>query len=84
MEAMAMELPVLSSYHSGIPELVTDGVNGYLVNERDIDTYALRMADIISWGKMKVNREVIADEFEIKKHIAKLEAFYLKIIKIDR
>ncbi len=80
MEAMAMELPVLSSYHSGIPELVTNGVNGYLVNERDIDTYALRMADIISWGKMKANREVITEEFEIGKHIGKLEAFYLKMI----
>ncbi len=80
MEAMAMELPVLSSYHSGIPELVTDGVNGYLVKERDIDTYALRMADIVSWGKMKANREVIAEEFEIGKHIAKLEIFYLKMI----
>ncbi len=81
MEAMAMELPVLSSYHSGIPELVTDGVNGYLVQERDIDTYASCMADIIHWGKMKENREVIVQEFEIGKHIAKLEAFYLNMIK---
>ncbi len=81
MEAMAMELPVLSSYHSGIPELVTDGVNGYLVKERDVDTYALRMADILDWGRMKVNREVIAEEFEIGKHIAKLETFYMKILK---
>ena len=76
-----MELPVLSSYHSGIPELVTDGVNGYLVEERDIDTYASRMSDIVSWGKMKINREVIANEFEIGIHIAKLEAFYLKMLK---
>ena len=81
MEAMAMELPVLSSYHSGIPELVTDGVNGYLVQERDIDTYASRMSDIVNWGKMKANREVIADEFEIGKHIAKLEAFYFKMLQ---
>ena len=80
MEAMAMELPVLSTYHSGIPELVTDGINGYLVKERDVDTYALRMADILSWGKMKANRDGIAEEFEIGKHIEKLEAFYTQII----
>jgi len=80
MEAMAMELPVLSTYHSGIPELVTNGVNGYLVNERDVDTYALRMTDIIAWKKMKANRDVVANEFEIGKHIAKLENFYLKMI----
>jgi len=82
MEAMAMELPVLSSYHSGIPELVTDGENGYLVEERDVDTYATRMTDIISWGKMKKNREVIANEFEIGIHIKKLEAFYTQMVKV--
>ncbi len=81
IEAMAMELPVLSTYHAGIPELVSDGVNGYLVKEKDVDTYASRMADIISWDKLKINREVVAEEFEIGKHIAKLEAFYLKMRK---
>ena len=81
MEAMAMELPVLSSYHSGIPELVTDAINGYLVQEKDVDNYALRMADIMSWKKMKINRDVITEEFEIEKHIAKLEAFYLEMTR---
>jgi glycosyltransferase involved in cell wall biosynthesis len=80
IEAMAMELPVLSTYHAGIPELVMDGVNGYLVKEKDIDTYALRMADIIHWNKIKENREAVVKEFEIEKHIEKLESFYLHII----
>ena len=35
MEAMAMGLPVVSTYHSGIPELVSDGVTGFIVPERD-------------------------------------------------
>ncbi len=35
MEAMAMGIPVVSSYHSGIPELIEDGVSGFLVAERD-------------------------------------------------
>jgi glycosyltransferase involved in cell wall biosynthesis len=80
MEAMAMELPVISSYHAGIPELVTDGVNGYLVKEKDVNAYALRMRDIISWKKLRINRDVIAAEFEIVKHIEKLERFYSDII----
>ena len=36
MEAMAMEVPVVSSYHSGIPELVDDGKTGFLVPEKDV------------------------------------------------
>lgn len=81
MEAMTMELPIISTYHSGIPELVTDGVNGYLVEEKDIDTYAQRMNDIIHWGKLKRNRGVIEKKFEIERHIARLESFYAKMAK---
>lgn len=34
-EAMASGLPVISTFHSGIPELVIDGLSGLLVPERD-------------------------------------------------
>ena len=37
-EAMAMGLPVISTNHGGIPELVEDGISGYLVPERDVDS----------------------------------------------
>jgi colanic acid/amylovoran biosynthesis glycosyltransferase len=40
MEAMARGMPVISTYHSGIPELVEDGVNGFLVPERDVAALA--------------------------------------------
>jgi colanic acid/amylovoran biosynthesis glycosyltransferase len=43
LEAMASKLPVLSTYHSGIPEAVEDGVNGFLVAEHDVGALASRM-----------------------------------------
>ena len=43
MEAMASGLPVVSTLHSGIPELVRDGVTGYLVPERDTDALAAKL-----------------------------------------
>ncbi len=39
MEAMSMGIPVVSTNHSGIPELVTNNVNGLLINENDIDAF---------------------------------------------
>jgi colanic acid/amylovoran biosynthesis glycosyltransferase len=35
MEAMACGLPIIGTRHSGIPEIVRDGVNGLVVPERD-------------------------------------------------
>ena len=43
MEAMAMELPVISTFVSGIPELVENGESGLLVEEKD----AVALADAI-------------------------------------
>lgn len=56
MEAMARGLPVLSTRHAGIPELVQDGISGFLVPERDPDAlaekleYLARHQDL--WPKM--------------------------------
>ncbi|MEY2410548.1 MAG: colanic acid/amylovoran biosynthesis glycosyltransferase [Verrucomicrobiota bacterium] len=49
MEAMAMGLPVLSTQHSGIPELVEDGVSGFLVPERDVPALAHRLETLLKY-----------------------------------
>jgi len=36
METMAMGFPVIGTYHSGIPELVDNGISGLLVPEEDV------------------------------------------------
>lgn len=75
-EAMAMGLPVISTYHGGIPELVEDGVNGFLVPERDSNAIAEKLAYLIDhpqiWQQMgqagryqveqKYDREKLNDE----------------------
>ena len=48
MEAMAHGLPVVSTYHSGIPELVIDNKTGLLVDERDSDELAKKIEFLIS------------------------------------
>lgn len=42
-EGMAAGVPVIATYHSGIPELIEDGTNGYLVAERDPEALATRV-----------------------------------------
>lgn len=43
MEAMAMGIPVLSTSHGGIPELVDHGVSGLLSRERDAEGLAAHL-----------------------------------------
>lgn len=59
MEAMATGMPILSTLHTGIPELVEDGISGYLVPERDVDGLADRLEHLIrhpeDWPIMGLN-----------------------------
>jgi colanic acid/amylovoran biosynthesis glycosyltransferase len=43
MEAMAAGLTVVSTYHSGIPELIEDGRTGLLAPERDVGALAQKL-----------------------------------------
>lgn len=55
-EAMALGLPVISTNHGGIPEMITDGIEGYLVLERDSKALAEKIDYLISnpglWKEM--------------------------------
>ncbi|WP_269933561.1 glycosyltransferase [Aminobacter sp. HY435] len=55
MEAMAAGLTVVSTYHSGIPELIEDGRTGLLAPERDVHA----LADRLVW--IAENPEACAD-----------------------
>jgi colanic acid/amylovoran biosynthesis glycosyltransferase len=55
-EAMATGMPVIGTWHGGIPELVEDGLSGYLVPERDSEALATRLDELIQhperWAPM--------------------------------
>lgn len=40
LEAMSSGLPIVSTYHAGIPDVVKSGENGYLIEEGDVDSMA--------------------------------------------
>ena len=48
LEAMAAGLPVVSTRHAGIPEAVSDGESGYLVDEGDVIGMAERVVTLAS------------------------------------
>ena len=84
MEAMATGLPVVSTFHSGIPELIEDKVNGYLVKEHDVNAYAQVLAEVITLKDDQVNRAArsrIEADFDLDKQNRKLADLYDAMIK---
>lgn len=59
IEAMAAGLPVVSTYHAGIPDVVEQEETGLLVKENDIDAMAEAMIKI-------ANDRTLAKEFGLK------------------
>ena len=84
-EAMASGMPVIASRHAGIPELVEDKVNGFLVPEKDLDALAERMVTLVErqdlWRKFGLNgRKKVEKDFNLELQIGKQEAAYQKVI----
>ena len=86
MEAQAMGLPVISTYHSGIPEVVIDGKSGFLVPEKDVDALAEKLEYLIEhpelWSEMgRYGREFVEKNYDIKKLNRRLVEIYQSLIQ---
>ena len=85
-EAMASGLPVISTFHSGIPELVSDGVSGLLVPERDVTAIANALAYLISHPEVceemgRAGRRRVEQEFDTNILNKQLEELYMGIMQ---
>ncbi|MFC7293869.1 glycosyltransferase [Marinobacter aromaticivorans] len=81
MEAMAVGMPVVTTEHSGIPELVEDGVSGYLSPEKDSDSLAESILTLSqnpdSWQRLgAAGRERVEKYFSLEVQNNKLIELY--------
>jgi len=84
-EAMAMGLPVISTVHAGIPELVEDGVSGFLVPEHNVEALAERLRHLVDhpeiWAAMgRAGRQKIEAEFDMDKLNDELLVLYQDVL----
>ena len=83
-EAMAMGMPVISTFHSGIPELVEDGGCGFLAEEGNSADLAECVARILEnetlWEEFgKRGRKIIEEKFDIEKLNRQLIECYRRV-----
>ena len=84
LEAMACEVPVISTNTGGIPELNVQGVTGFLSNIGDVEDMtrnALFILDKDNLSRFKQNALSRAKEFDISRILPIYEAYYQKIME---
>lgn len=80
-EAMASGLPVISSFHGGIPELIEHKKTGYLVPEKNESALAEGIRYFLDnpsvWEEYTKNaRQVIDEKFDMNKQIQEQQRLY--------
>ncbi|MBN1567573.1 MAG: glycosyltransferase family 4 protein [Acidobacteria bacterium] len=81
LESMAMAVPVVSTSVAGVPELVLDGITGYLCPIGNTDALSNRVVDLLINRNLRqsfsdASRERIIQNFSFRDRVRKLEELY--------
>lgn len=83
LEAMACEVPFISSNAGGIPELNINGVTGFTCHVGDVEAmthHALHVLSDENLANFKSNALARAKEFDIEKILPTYEDFYKQVV----
>lgn len=84
LEAMACQMPVISTNAGGLPELNVQGKTGFMSNVGDVDDMARNAIHILesdeTLAQFKRNALEHAKKFDIKNIMPLYEAFYQKVL----
>jgi glycosyltransferase involved in cell wall biosynthesis len=80
-EAMAARLPIIASRVGGVPEMVTDGVNGCLVPAEDVDALVSACSQLLKESQVRMAMgmegwKIVDRKFNIERQVDKLEELY--------
>jgi glycosyltransferase involved in cell wall biosynthesis len=83
LEAMAMEKPIITTDAPGCRSVCVDGVNGFLVKPRDVDSLYLAMKRIVELGDEKLRefgkagRKLAEEKYSVEKIVGE----YINLIE---
>ena len=89
IEASASALPVVSTQHAGIKDVVVHGETGFLVKERDIDSMAIHMRTFLERPDLaaklgRAGRKRIIENFTIEKSVEKVTQLIERVVQTNQ
>lgn len=86
LEAMGYGLPIITSNVGGIPQLVKEGINGFMVDAGNIDMFSEKLLFLLenkelckTMGKKSI--EIANNKYSLESHIEKICSLYEKILE---
>jgi L-malate glycosyltransferase len=84
LEAMSCGVPVVATAIGGIPEVVQDGVSGYLAPVGDVETMADAaiglLADPVAWKQFSAAAREGAERYSADRVVSLYEEFYSEVL----
>lgn len=85
LEAMASEVPVITTHSGGLPEVVVEGETGYLLPVGDVDGMAVRAIEILSDDARHLRmgaraREIAIERFDENRIVPRYREMYERVI----
>ena len=85
IEAMACGKPVIGSNVGGIPDIVIDGYNGFLIRPRDPQQIAERIVELIENPELRIKmglngRKTVKQKFSLEKRLDKILSVYCELV----
>ena len=86
LEAMGYGLPIVTTNVGGIPQLVENGKNGYMIDPGKIDDFAKVILELIgndelSYCMGKESIEKAYEKYSLEKHLEKVCKLYEKVLE---
>jgi glycosyltransferase involved in cell wall biosynthesis len=84
IEAMALGRPVVATRVGGIPEVIKDGLQGYLVAAEDVEGFGRRVIQLLEdpalRSAMGAEGRIRAQAFDIRRAVARMEQIYEELL----
>jgi glycosyltransferase involved in cell wall biosynthesis len=85
IEALAGRRPVVATRVGGVPDVIRDGIDGFLVEPGDVDALAERLgrlaADPALAARMgEAGRERVLERYSVERLVGDVDALYRKLL----